>query len=225
MFIFPGKYKVDRLTEAVLDISKTLGPIFKLNLSGKDMVITIDADDAKTLYLNEGKYPVRPPFPALEHYRKKRFNSIGVVPGNGEEWYKFRSGVTPLLKNNLVQSYAKEHEAVADTFVEYIRVKRNNNYILEDLFLHLLKFAIEGIFKQCFLSFSILWIVLAISVTCPGYRIPCLLDNEIKSETIIQASIDLMNGLYSTLVGLPVWKLYKTDGYRKLETSHELIYR
>lgn len=101
----------------------------------------------KTLFLNEGKYPVRPPFPALVHYRKKRFNSIGVVPGNGGDWYKLRSGVTPLLKNSLVQSYAEEHEAVANTFVEYIQIKRNDNYVLEDLFQHLLKFAIEGIFN------------------------------------------------------------------------------
>lgn len=152
LFIPTGKYKVDRLTEAVLDISKTLGKIFKLNFNGKDMVITIDADDAKTLFLNEGKYPVRPPFPALVHYRRKRFNSIGVVPGNGEDWYKLRSGVTPLLKSSLVQGYSKEHKDVADTFVEYIGINRNDNYILEDLFQHLLKFTIEGIFNAFQLS-------------------------------------------------------------------------
>lgn len=134
---------MDRLTEAILDISKTLGPIFKLNL-GQDIVVTVNADDARTLFLNEGKYPVRPPFPALLHYRKNRFNSIGVVPGNGEEWYKLRGGVTPLLKSSLVQSYSAEHESIANAFVEYIKIKRNNEGILEDLFQHLLKFSIEG---------------------------------------------------------------------------------
>lgn len=109
------------------------------------MVVTINADDAKTLFLNEGKHPIRPTFPALVHYRRRRFNSVGVTPGNGEEWHKFRSGVLPLLKASVVEKYKARHEDVSRTFVEHIKDARNNeNLIVEDIYQHILKFAIEG---------------------------------------------------------------------------------
>lgn len=125
-------------------MSKQLGPIFKLNLADSKMIVTINADDAKTLFLNEGKYPIRPTFPALVHYRKKRFNSVGVTPGNGEEWYKFRSGVLPLLRTNVVAKYEARHHDVAYAFVEYVKGVRNADFIVEDIYQHILKYAVEG---------------------------------------------------------------------------------
>lgn len=139
---------MERLTEAVSDITKQLGPIFRLKLGGANVVVTVNADDAKTLFLNEGKYPIRPAFPALVHYRKKRFNSLGVVPGNGEEWYKYRTGVTPLLKSSLVQLYLKHHEDIADAFVSYAKQKKGADGRLTDVYQHILKYAIEGSYYQ-----------------------------------------------------------------------------
>lgn len=139
-----GKYSAERVTEAVLEISKTLGPIFKLKLGEHYMLISTDADHTQVLFRNEGKLPIRPSFPALVHYRKNNFNSIGIVPGNGEEWYKFRKGVMPLLKSSVVKTYAGSHEEIADSFVKYITISRDNNLILSDLYSHLIKFSIEG---------------------------------------------------------------------------------
>ncbi|XP_018327235.1 probable cytochrome P450 49a1 isoform X2 [Agrilus planipennis] len=171
------------------------------------MVITTDADHTEILFRNEGKLPSRPPFPALLHYRKEAFNSIGIVPGNGKEWYRFRSYVLPLLKKNLVQSYQAKHDAIASTFVDYIKKHRTENRTMEDLYKHLLKFSIE-----------------AISITSPGKRFHCLLENTVETEQIIKASIGFMDGLYKTFIGPPIWKLYKTNAYKQLEFSHETIY-
>ncbi|KAK4877717.1 hypothetical protein RN001_010223 [Aquatica leii] len=207
LFLPGGKYNTERLTEAVLDISKSLGSIFRLKLGGINIVMTTNADDTETLFRNEGRMPIRPPFPALIHYRKKTFNSVGVVPGNGEEWYKFRTGATPLLKPDLVKAYEERHETIGDAFIKYINENLDKNLILHDLFNHLLKFTIE-----------------AISVVCPGHRYNCL-SGENDAKKVIEASTNFMDGLYSTLVGLPFWKIYKNSGYRKLETSHAIIYR
>lgn len=138
-----GKYSSEKLTEAIYDISKDLGPIFKLNLGGQEIVISTDANDARKLYQNEGKYPFRPPFPALYHYRKNNFNSIGIVPGNGEEWYLFRNAINSLLKPETYTAYQKKQKEIAESFVRYIQTK-NKNQILHDVFLHFLKFSIEG---------------------------------------------------------------------------------
>ncbi|KAF2879869.1 hypothetical protein ILUMI_26299 [Ignelater luminosus] len=208
LFFPGGKYKAERLTEAVANLSKTLGPIFKLKLGGIDLLITTNADHTETLFRNEGKFPIRPSFLALSHYRKKNFNSIGIVPGNGEEWYRFRNAILPLLKTKVVNSYLDRHESVADTFVEYIKRNINHDLVLNDLFSHLLKFTIE-----------------AISVVSPGYRFNCLSEEQKQTTNIIKASIDFMDGLYSTLMGPPIWKIYKTSGYLKLESSHNVIYQ
>lgn len=143
IIFWPGKYKSEKLTEAIHDISKTLGPIFKLNLGGMDILITINANHTEAMYRNEGRYPKRPAFPALLHYRKKTFNSAGVVPGNGEEWHHFRKGVNPLLKTQLVSCYADQHESIAKDFVKYINRTKHKD-LLEDIFTHLLKYSIEG---------------------------------------------------------------------------------
>lgn len=127
-----------------MDISKRIGPIFRLNLGGMDILVTINPNDAEIMFRNEGKQPVRPAFPALLHYRKKAFNSVGVVPGNGNEWYHFRKGVNPLLKTHLISTYAKKHLEVAKDFVQYVTDKRNKTCVLEDIFTHLLRYSIEG---------------------------------------------------------------------------------
>lgn len=142
---FSGKYKSEKLTEAIWDISKKLGPIFKLKLGGMQILITIDADQTKSMYRNEGKLPNRPSFPALIDCRKKMFKSVGVVPGNGNEWYHFRGGVNPLLKTSLVSNYTDKHTVVAKDFIKYInKHKQNETDLLQDIFTHLLKYSIEG---------------------------------------------------------------------------------
>lgn len=44
-----------------------------------------------------------------------------------------------------------------------------------------------------------------------------------EAKQIIEASVDFMDGLYSTLKGLPVWLIYKNSAYLKLESSHTTI--
>jgi hypothetical protein len=68
----------------------------------------------------------------------------------------------------------------------------------------------------------------AISVTVPGERFSSLAAQHFREQVtkdIMNANTDFMEGLYGTLIGLPLWKLYRTDSYRKLESSHEVIYR
>lgn len=78
--ILTGPYKAERLTEAVMDLSRQLGPVYKLRLNGADFVVTVDADDIRTMFHHEGRYPFRPPFPAVQQYRQKTFGSVGMVP-------------------------------------------------------------------------------------------------------------------------------------------------
>lgn len=129
-------------------MSRTLGPRFSLKLGGIDMFITTDSEDARILFRHEGKIPKRPTFEALIHYRKRKFNSVGVVPANGGEWLKFRNGVTPLLKLNINLSYRERQRSIAESFVGYIGSSRDEYNIVEDLYEHLMKYSIEGNIKK-----------------------------------------------------------------------------
>lgn len=66
---------------------------------------------------------------------------------------------------------------------------------------------------------------LAISVVSPGYRFNCLAEDQKQTTNIIKAGIDFMDGLFLTLMEPPIWKIYKTSGYLKLESSHNVIYQ
>jgi len=67
------------LTEAMGDIERMLGPVFKLMLGGTTMVVVTRVEDAKTMFAHEGKHPARPIFPALNLLRKKPFGTGGLV--------------------------------------------------------------------------------------------------------------------------------------------------
>lgn len=68
-------------------------------------------------------------------------------------------------------------------------------------------------------------IISGISVTCPGSPVLCLDPQDSSVSDIMKASVDFMDGLYQTLIEPPVWKIYKTQGYRKLESAHSTIHR
>jgi hypothetical protein len=72
---------MEKLSEAVDDLSKQLGPIFKLNLAGTEILVCLDPEDARSMFQYEGLRPYRPAFPALEQFRKKTYGSSGIVPG------------------------------------------------------------------------------------------------------------------------------------------------
>ncbi|CAB3369418.1 Hypothetical predicted protein [Cloeon dipterum] len=204
LFGAKGPYNFSKLTEAVDDISRKLGPVFKLKLGGMEMVISIDPEDSKMMYQAEGLRPSRPAFPALECYRKNTFGSCGIVPGNGEEWYKFRKAINPLLKPSIYKPYYGRHKQVAKKFVESLKSCLDSQHILRDVHSHLTNYSI-----------------LAISVVTPGNM---EVQQEEEFKLISQANVDFMDGLHETLLGPPLWKLFATRGYKQLATSHQTFH-
>ncbi|XP_050434640.1 probable cytochrome P450 49a1 [Adelges cooleyi] len=199
-----GPYSSERLTEAIGHLECNLGSVFKLILGGRTMVVTTRADDAKTMFTNEGKTPVRPGFPALNILRQKLFNTGGLISENGAEWYRLRKALAPLQTKQIYESYASKHHEVAVDFIDYIKKNRNNDNSLQDVFYHMIKFSID-----------------AISVVSPGSRIKC--SNTYASEHMAEAGIDFMEGLYRSLMEPPIWNFYKTKAYTKLERSHSVV--
>jgi thymidylate synthase ThyX len=76
---------------------------------------------------------------------------------NGEEWYKFRSAILPLLQPHVVKAYANEHMQIASSFADYIQMKmdESSSEIVTDICQHLMKFSIEGMSLLCDKQFII----------------------------------------------------------------------
>jgi cytochrome P450 len=80
---------------------------------------------------------------------------------NGEEWYKFRSAILPLLQPSVVKAYANQHMQVASNFVDYIQMKmdESSSEIVTDICQHLMKFSIEGtslLYDKQFIMYCVL---------------------------------------------------------------------
>lgn len=61
---------------------------------------------------------------------------------------------------------------------------------------------------------------IAISTVSPGLRIKS--SNKIMTERFEEAASKFMDGLYGSLQEPPIWKFYRTNSYRNLESSHSI---
>lgn len=130
------------------------------------------------------------------------------------------------MVKSVYESYIPHHKEAAVDFIEYIKLNRNKDGCLKDVFYHLTKFSIDGKFSSpCVqnifiytLIFNNQYIFTAISLVSPGIRIKSLNSN--VSECFVEVSNKFMDGLYKSLQEPPVWKIYKTNAYRNLESSH-----
>jgi len=48
------------------------------------------------------------------------------------------------MAKNIYESFIPQHKEAAVDFVEYIKLNRNKDNCLKDMFYHLTKFAVEG---------------------------------------------------------------------------------
>lgn len=59
------------------------------------------------------------------------------------------------MAKNIYESYIPQHEEIAMDFVEYIKLNRNKDGLLKDIFHHLTKFSVEGKITNMFIIYLI----------------------------------------------------------------------
>ena len=104
----------------------------------------------RRLFRSEGKVPIRPGFEALKHYRIKRverYTSNGLLPGNGEDWWRIRSKAQPVfLKPKNVASYLPVLGQISDEFIDRIRlIRQANDEMKPDFVNEMYRWALECI--------------------------------------------------------------------------------
>nr|QST15061.1 CYP363A1 protein [Diaphanosoma celebensis] len=200
-----GPYKMDTLVDGFNDLRKKYGKVVRLRL-GHEIVLMFDPNDIRTMYSVEGKLPQRPTFEALKMYRKEKFDCVGVVPDNGEEWYRLRKIILELLQLKTVHSYWNRQLKVAQDFSELIQDQCNSEGEISD-----------------FLQQAFLYALEAVGVFCYGRRLNCMSSNSEEGNKIAQANAEFLQALGKTFHGLPLWKLWKTKSYKILESTQNFM--
>lgn len=90
------------LLKAQLRNVKNFGPIFMTKYTGLRTVVNVKISnplDAAAVFRAEGRSPIRPESPAMNHYRKKTDKLPGLLFGNGRNWSKYRRWDQSVWKN------------------------------------------------------------------------------------------------------------------------------
>ncbi|KAG8187355.1 hypothetical protein JTE90_016905 [Oedothorax gibbosus] len=208
-----GPYSFDKLYDAYADLHKQYGPVVRLDLGIKMLLLFSPEDIKKLFYLGE-RYPNRPMFEALRHYRLKRSDAYscgGLVSENGEQWGRLRKAVNFIMVPQFSQSYFTAQAGVAEDFVSRIHKIADSGREVKDFIEELYRYTEE-----------------AIGLICFGKRLGLMSTSGPQQEfsgQLSRAADDTMQALADSLLSFPWWKIFPTPTYKRLVRSQEFFRR
>ncbi|XP_046406717.1 probable cytochrome P450 CYP44 isoform X2 [Ischnura elegans] len=130
-----GTYQITKYHEALRDLYKKYGPIFRQNWAGQEVLHIFDLEDVKAVLHAAGKMPVVPPIQEGSRiYRLKKNHSVGLGNLNGDDWYEMRSVVQQImLKPREVQHYLPQVDGISIKFIDRLLKDRTMDGHIEDL--------------------------------------------------------------------------------------------
>ncbi|GIY74220.1 probable cytochrome P450 49a1, partial [Caerostris darwini] len=147
-----GPYSFERLYDAYAELYTKYGPIVRLDL-GIKMLLLFRPEDIAMLFADTNELPQRPLFEALRHYRLKRkdlYSCAGLTTENGEEWWRLRQSVQFLMQPTFSKSYFSHQEQIADDFGEFINRKKDQNGIVQNFLQDIYRYTEEAVGLVCF---------------------------------------------------------------------------
>ncbi|CAH1398079.1 unnamed protein product [Nezara viridula] len=209
---FMGDWDVSKLHIVGTKRFEQYGGLVREEVSpGINFVHVYSAQDIEKIYKNEGKYPERLGHLALMHYRLCRphlYNSGGLLPTNGSEWWRLRSTFQKhIARVQDARSFLSKGEDIINDFVTTILF---NNYTCEDFLPLLSRLYLElmwmFIFGKRLNSFD------SINIS----------ENSIPSK-LMKAAEDITHTTMITDSSEKIWKVIKTPSYIKIEKNFEYI--
>ncbi|XP_066900946.1 cytochrome P450 302a1, mitochondrial [Halyomorpha halys] len=209
---FLGDWDSSRLHDVGTKRFEQFGGLVREEISpGLNLVHAYRAQDIEKIYKNEGKYPERLGHLALMHYRLCRphlYNSGGLLPTNGIEWWRLRSTFQKhIARVQDARFFLPRGEEIINDFVS---TTLSNNYTSEDFLPLLSRLYLElmwmFIFGKRLGSFD----EINISVDSVPSKLMKAAEN-ITHKTMITDSTE------------KIWKIIKTPSYIKIEKNFEYI--
>lgn len=162
-----GKYKFDELHHNGLKKFKEYGSVIREEIvPGVNIVWLFDPNDIEVMFRSEGKYPQRRSHLALQKFRLDRpnvYNTGGLLPTNGPDWYKIRKIFQKGLSGPLsVKRFLDGSNDIISEWLERlesIKKESNPDYLpeLSRLFLECMYcfFASNPCNRLCYIRFTI----------------------------------------------------------------------
>lgn len=154
-----GKYNGLGPVEFLDALTNDYGPIIKLPgiLNRNEALLLTDPNDFELAFRAEGSYPHRVLIKVFEYYCNqvcpKKYNfGGGLVTQHGEDWYKLRSIVNPIVVSpSMVRSHTPKADQISIDFIERIRkVRESNNETPANFMTEINKWAAEQIANIAF---------------------------------------------------------------------------
>nr|QZM07453.1 cytochrome P450 monooxygenase CYP302A1 [Lasioderma serricorne] len=208
-----GNYKFDRLHQNGLKKYRKYGPVIREEIvPGVNVVWLFRPEDFESLFRSEGKYPQRRSHLALQKYRLDRpnvYNSGGLLPTNGPEWFRLRSVFQKGLSSpQSVQQFSCPTNRVIREWIERVEAMSSSKGVdylpeLSRLFLEL----------TCLAALDL--------------RLNSFSEKELKpysrSSRLIEAALITNSCILNTDNGPQLWKFIETPLYRKLRKAQEYM--
>ncbi|XP_063698793.1 cytochrome P450 302a1, mitochondrial [Culicoides brevitarsis] len=208
-----GKYSWDKMHEGCMAKYQKYGSIVReriLPTKEATIVYLFDPDDIAKV-LNEkgpGLYPRRQSHLALKKFRKDRsgiYNTGGLLPSNGEEWWNLRA---ELQKGLSSPQNVREFLPLADGVIQEF-VKNQREGFIFDYLNDIERLNLELV---CLMGFDI-----RMNAFSPEERLP----SSISSRLIEAARIS--NSLILPLDQGVLWRLFETPMYKKFRKAQSFM--
>jgi cytochrome P450 family 12 len=184
-------------------------------LNGPPMVMLFNPKYFETLHRNEGVWPIRRGLASLDYFREMRkytYPRFGMVQHQGEEWFKYRSVVNPILmqpRNNL--QYVDKMNLVADELVDNVKflAEQHNGEMPDNFNNELYKWSLESV-----------------GVVTLDKHLGCLkrdLDSHSETQQLIQSVLQVFELTYKLDILPSMYKYVSTSNWRKLVKALDFI--
>nr|WCC58036.1 cytochrome P450 [Pharsalia antennata] len=176
----------------------------------KPMVMFYDVNDMEAVLRNEGAFPIRKVIESVVHYRLKIRKDVfseaaGVLSLQGEDWFKFRSTVNPILMQpRAIQQYVGSMDKVAGELLDNMRyfAKQNENSEMPENFQ-------DELYK---------WALESVGVVALDRHLGCLNLNAPKDSEphkFISNVNEMFHYMYQFDVLPPIWKFFETPSFKR----------
>ncbi|KAG1665314.1 putative cytochrome P450 49a1 [Nymphon striatum] len=210
-----GGYDLNRVHEIAFKKQKMYGMIRKETIPKRfKAVFLYNPEDVEKVFRNEGRFPVRTGFAAMNQYRKtnsdKYHGCTGLFTMDKKEWYSIRSKTqSTMMRPKVIASYLPVLNDVANDMIILMKNKHKKNLQIDDLQNNLYRWALESV-----------------GVFALDKRFGCLdvnLKQASDSQTMINITNDTIASLTATEFGVPLWKYFPTKGWRQLVNSQTYL--
>ncbi|EFA07581.1 probable cytochrome P450 12c1, mitochondrial [Tribolium castaneum] len=180
------------------------------------IVVIFNPKDYETLFRNEGIWPIRKGLQSFNEYRKSRkdiFVNAGLLLEEGENWFKIRSVVNPILMQpRNISQYTDKMNSVADELVNNIT--------------NLLEESENGEMPENFHNELYKWSLESVGLVTLDTHLGCLkndLDEDSEPQKLIRSTLEMFKLMHKLDV-LPSFHNYvSTPSWRKFVQVMDFI--